>query len=103
MVGVSDFVWLLIDSCGQSATLALGRGENVLGVAASPARGFSAEWPGALRGLLMESGVAIGRLQAVGVVNGPGSFTGMRVGLAAAKGLCEATGAKLIAGNSVCR
>ena len=97
MVGVSDFLWLLIDSCGPDATLAVGRGAMVLAIEVLPAREFSAGWPGALRSLLSEAGVAIGALQVVGVVHGPGSFTGMRVGLAAAKGLCEAKGMKLCA------
>lgn len=89
--------WVLIDSCGAAATLAVGRGEVVLGSEVVPGREFSAEWPGALRRLLAEAGWGTDALQVVGVVHGPGSFTGVRVGLAAAKGLCEALGAKLIA------
>jgi tRNA threonylcarbamoyladenosine biosynthesis protein TsaB len=60
-------------------------------------RAFSAEWPAALRRLLAIAGWKVDQLRVVGVVHGPGSFTGVRVGLAAAKGLCEAVGAKLIA------
>jgi len=92
-----DLRWLLIDSCGATATLAVGRGESVLATETVAGRAFSAEWPGALWRLLAIAGWKIDELQVVGVVHGPGSFTGVRVGLAAAKGLCEAVGAKLIA------
>ena len=43
--------------------------------------------PGALEGLLREARLSAGDLLAVGVTLGPGSFTGLRVGLAAALGL----------------
>ncbi len=88
---------VLIDSCGATATLVLFSGAHVLAECELPGRGFSAGWPGALRGMLAQAGWNVAQLQIIAVVHGPGSFTGVRVGLAAAKGLCEANGAQLVA------
>ena len=55
----------------------------------------------AIRQLLETNGLDIKKLDAVGVSSGPGSYTGMRVGLATAKGLCYALGIPLITFNSL--
>lgn len=50
----------------------------------------------AIAQMLGRAGVTARELTAVGVALGPGSFTGLRVGLAAAKGLALAQGLKLL-------
>ena len=56
----------------------------------------------AIRRLLEARGWKLGELSAVVVVHGPGSFTGVRVGLSAAKGLSEAASIPLIAVSAAC-
>ncbi len=88
---------LLIDTCGETAGIALSAGDEVL-ASEDLARGSaSAEILSAIRRLLNQLNWRLEDLDAVGVVRGPGSFTGVRAGLAAAKGLCEATGLPLAA------
>lgn len=45
---------------------------------------------------LAEAGIGFGDLQRIGAVTGPGSFTGLRVGLATAQGLQLALDCKLV-------
>lgn len=46
--------------------------------------------------LLQRSGLTIGDIDVFGIAAGPGSFTGLRVGLSTVKGLVYATGKKLV-------
>ena len=55
----------------------------------------------AIRELLADAGVVLADLAAIAVVAGPGSYTGLRVGLAAAKGFCYAADRPLIMVNTL--
>ena len=50
---------------------------------------------------LKEAGVAIQSLAGVGVSMGPGSYTGLRIGVSSAKGICYANSIPLVAVNSL--
>jgi len=50
-----------------------------------------------LEQLLARRGVTVQQMDCFAAASGPGSFTGVRVGLTAAKGLAEATGKKVVA------
>ncbi len=52
---------------------------------------------GAIQMVLRDAGVAVHEIQGIAVSIGPGSFTGLRIGLAAAKGLALATAAPITA------
>lgn len=55
----------------------------------------------AIRELCRESGIDLRDLSAISVVAGPGSYTGLRVGMAGAKGLCYALHIPLITFNTL--
>ena len=55
----------------------------------------------AIKNLFKKSGLPINKLNAIAVTAGPGSYTGLRVGMAAAKGLCYAFNIPLITVNTL--
>lgn len=77
---------LAFDTATSSATAALVRDGVLLGERAVPARVLMA----AIDGLLDEAGVVPGDLDGVACGVGPGSFTGVRIGLALARGIALA-------------
>jgi tRNA threonylcarbamoyladenosine biosynthesis protein TsaB len=86
---------LLIDTVGVSPGAVLVRGDRVLSSSGFPLRSASSVLSSALRQMLADCGIALRDLDGIGVVSGPGSFTGVRTGLAMAKGLCEVLGLPL--------
>jgi tRNA threonylcarbamoyladenosine biosynthesis protein TsaB len=92
---------LLINTAGAEGTVALASGAGgevrVVATAVLPGRSASERLVVEVRRLMDAAGWRLAELAAVVVVHGPGSFTGVRVGLSAAKGLCEAGGVGLIA------
>jgi tRNA threonylcarbamoyladenosine biosynthesis protein TsaB len=51
--------------------------------------------------VIKEAGLSYDQLDAVAVSKGPGSYTGLRIGVSAAKGLCYAREIPLISVNSL--
>lgn len=91
---------LLIDTCGATGSVALADTDLSLTIVASaslPGRTASERLVPMIKHLAEHAGITLPSLDAVAVVHGPGSFTGVRVGLSAAKGLCEALNVPLLA------
>jgi tRNA threonylcarbamoyladenosine biosynthesis protein TsaB len=91
---------LLIDTCGSIGSVVLADTQldpAVVAATSLPGRTASERLVLTIKDLAASAGITLQSLGAVVVVYGPGSFTGVRVGLSAAKGLCEALTLPLVA------
>jgi tRNA threonylcarbamoyladenosine biosynthesis protein TsaB len=89
---------LHIDTAVTTASVCISKDGVLLAMAENKNQKDHAEWlHPTIDRLLKENGIAINDLNAVAVSNGPGSYTGLRVGLASAKGFCFALNIPLIA------
>jgi tRNA threonylcarbamoyladenosine biosynthesis protein TsaB len=82
---------LVIDTCLAACQAAVLRADGSLVARSEPMeRGHQERLAGLVAETLAEAGLAFPDLSRLGVTVGPGSFTGLRVGLAFAKGLATA-------------
>lgn len=84
---------LALDTCLTACSAAVLDGETVLAARSEAMpRGHQERLAPLVRELMIEARVGFSDLTRIGVTVGPGSFTGLRVGLAFAKGLSAALG-----------
>lgn len=79
---------LAIDTSTRQVGVAIYDGTTVLAESIWLSQDFhTTELAPAVQNILQRAGIQITQLKALGVANGPGSFTGLRIGLALAKGI----------------
>ncbi len=92
---------IAIDTSGRKGSLALCRGDQhsfeLLQLTSLEGGNYSADLMPHVAGVLERHNLPRSEVDAFVVVSGPGSFTGLRVGLATVKGLCEVLQKPLVA------
>ncbi len=93
---------LNIDTSLSVASVCIAKEGKALSIAFNKDQQDHAAWlHPAIQNLLGDAGLSPTHLNAVAVTIGPGSYTGLRVGLASAKGFCFALKIPLIAVNTL--
>lgn len=88
---------LLIETSTECCSAAIARNGMVIGnVVTEDAKQHAAMLAPFIKKVMEESNVTVADLDAVAVSSGPGSYTGLRVGVSTAKGLCFGAGIPLI-------
>lgn len=95
-------VILYIETAGTVCSVALSANDTVLGFRHdNNGRAHAQQLSVFIDDLLSDTGINYTDLQAVAVSKGPGSYTGLRIGVATAKGICFGTDIPLIAVDSL--
>lgn len=93
---------LNIDTATEHASVCLSAEGKLLAIESNPnQKDHAAFIQPAIKKLLSTAGCYLSSVNAVAVSNGPGSYTGLRVGLSTAKGICYALNKPLILINTL--
>ena len=93
---------LNIDTAVESASVCLAKDTQPVQFAINNNQRDHASWlHSSIQKIISDAGLTTKDIEAIAVTIGPGSYTGLRVGLSAAKGLCYALNIPLIAINTL--
>ncbi|MCB8964939.1 MAG: tRNA (adenosine(37)-N6)-threonylcarbamoyltransferase complex dimerization subunit type 1 TsaB [Bacteroidales bacterium] len=93
---------LCIETGTTTCSVALGNNEGVIGYKEiADAKAHASQLSVLVASLMDEEGFDLSRIDAVAVSKGPGSYTGLRIGVSFAKGVCYALGKPLLAIGSL--
>ena len=93
---------LNIDTSVETASVCLSDHTEMLQLRVNTGRKTHVSWlHPAIQKIISDQQIKITAIEAIAVTIGPGSYTGLRVGLSAAKGLCYALGIPLITVNTL--
>jgi tRNA threonylcarbamoyladenosine biosynthesis protein TsaB len=82
---------LAVDTCLSACTAAVGRDGRVIAAISEPmVRGHQERLAPMVAEVMAKAGLSFGELDRIGVTVGPGSFTGLRIGLSFAKAMALA-------------
>jgi tRNA threonylcarbamoyladenosine biosynthesis protein TsaB len=89
---------LSIDTATDNASVSISKeGAIIAEVSNAAQKDHGGYLQPAIKSMLITSGISIDQIDAIAISAGPGSYTGLRVGLSSAKGLCYALNKPLIA------
>ena len=93
---------LNIDTAVDAASVCLAKDGDILTIAKNEKQKDHAAWLHiAIKNILEKNNLEMSAVDAVAITAGPGSYTGLRIGLAAAKGICYALHKPLICLNTL--
>ena len=93
---------LNIDTATEKASICLSKGDEIIHTLYNEEQKDHAGWiQPAIQQLMKEASYTLKDVKAVAVTEGPGSYTGLRIGLSTAKGLCFALQVPLITENTL--
>ena len=93
---------LSIESGTNTCSVALSNGEKLIDCIESHDQEYNhaKQLTQFIEAILKNTGTDTGQLEAIAVSKGPGSYTGLRIGVSVAKGMCYALNIPLIAPES---
>jgi tRNA threonylcarbamoyladenosine biosynthesis protein TsaB len=93
---------LNIDTAVNAASVCLAKDGNILSIAKNENQKDHSSWLHiAIKEVFEKNDLQLNSLDAIAVTEGPGSYTGLRIGMATAKGICYALQKPLITLNTL--